>query len=252
MQPKKWYFVDDGFLDGSLNMARDRALFSALLSGELDGAVLRIYGFEEPAVTYGVRIKSPKNLEGYITCPRITGGGFVLHGRDLTYSVVARETDDLAFRRVSLSYERLHGAVRSAFSQLGYDVSCYHPDGAGFRNEDCFRSPVRGDLMWKGKKIAGGAQRRSRGCFLHQGSIELAPFLEEERDYVDFFERLKESILESFEFNLGVEFVIKYFDDFSVGKLLWKKSRISSNKFSPLSRPIRNTSWKPTALSSAL
>jgi lipoate-protein ligase A len=34
---------------------------------------------------------------------------------------------------------------------------------------------VESDLMWKGKKVAGGAQKRSDGVLLHHESIQLPP-----------------------------------------------------------------------------
>jgi lipoate-protein ligase A len=43
-----------------------------------------------------------------------------------------------------------------------------HPGYTGH----CFANPVRADVMIDGRKIAGAAQRRTRGGLLHQGSIQ--------------------------------------------------------------------------------
>jgi lipoate-protein ligase A len=40
--------------------------------------------------------------------------------------------------------------------------------------EQCFIAPVRNDLLANGRKIAGGAQRRTKRGLLHQGSIQVA------------------------------------------------------------------------------
>ncbi len=41
------------------------------------------------------------------------------------------------------------------------------------KGSDCFDFPVESDLSWKGKKIAGGAQKRSEGVLLHHESISI-------------------------------------------------------------------------------
>ena len=51
-------------------------------------------------------------------------------------------------------------------------------DAAPKISDACFANPVRDDVMLLGRKIAGAAQRRTRGGFLHQGSIQL-PGLDE-------------------------------------------------------------------------
>ncbi len=47
------------------------------------------------------------------------------------------------------------------------------PTAASKISDACFANPVRDDVMLLGRKIAGAAQRRTRGGFLHQGSIQL-------------------------------------------------------------------------------
>jgi len=36
----------------------------------------------------------------------------------------------------------------------------------------CFVEPARYDVVWRGRKIAGAAQRRAKGSLLHQGSVQ--------------------------------------------------------------------------------
>ncbi len=40
------------------------------------------------------------------------------------------------------------------------------------RGKDCFLHPIATDLALNGKKIAGGAQKRSSGAMLHQESLQ--------------------------------------------------------------------------------
>ncbi len=49
-------------------------------------------------------------------------------------------------------------------------------------SDACFANPVRDDLIFRGRKIAGAAQRRTRGGFLHQGSIQLPDLSKAFRD----------------------------------------------------------------------
>jgi lipoate-protein ligase A len=37
----------------------------------------------------------------------------------------------------------------------------------------CFENPVAEDLLWRGRKVAGAGQRRTRHGLLHQGSLQL-------------------------------------------------------------------------------
>ena len=37
----------------------------------------------------------------------------------------------------------------------------------------CMAKPTKYDVMWQGRKIAGAAQRKTKGGFLHQGTISL-------------------------------------------------------------------------------
>jgi hypothetical protein len=69
----------------------------------------------------------------------------------------------------------------------------------------CFDEPVATDLLLGEQKIAGGAQRRRREGFLHQGSIQLPKGIS--------FEELRGKLLESFERKFGIA---------------WKRTKIES------------------------
>jgi len=109
-------------------------------------------------------------------CRRITGGGCVLHGRDLVFSLVARISSDLErLGSVRTSYEKIHESVKMGLERCGLDTGCYSRNDDLPKGSDCFDFPVESDLSWSGKKIAGGAQKRSEGVLLHHESILIPP-----------------------------------------------------------------------------
>jgi lipoate-protein ligase A len=126
-------------------------------------------------------------------CIRPTGGGLVEHGNDLIYSVIARRDSFPTFHQVRTSYLSFHEAVQEAFQKLGVETRLVRCDDFRRRRgrvTDCFNQPVATDVLFKGVKIAGGAQWRRGEAFLHQGSIQLTPGIS--------FEGLKEALIEAF------------------------------------------------------
>ncbi len=118
---------------------------------------------------------------------RMTGGGCVLHGRDLIFSLVARyagtgtpenslcdavqQGSPSPLSSVKTSYAEIHRGVKRGLQLCGLDPKFYSREDRLPKGKDCFDSPVESDLSWKGKKISGGAQKRSEGVLLHQESI---------------------------------------------------------------------------------
>jgi len=136
---------------------------------------LRFYGWRGPSVSFGYFGKfadiarETKNRE---FVRRWTGGGSVLHGQDLTYSLITPASNPASLRGPPLIYAAIHSAIRQALAADGRETELAM--AAGPKTSDaCFANPVRDDLIFRGRKIAGAAQRRTRGGFLHQGSIQL-------------------------------------------------------------------------------
>lgn len=163
-------------------MALDELLFQEQLR-ELQAPVLRFYHASEPWISAGYSFRRGEDLQKSSlvrenpkipVCRRLTGGGCVLHGQDLIFSLVARcssESDPL--NSVRTSYGKLHEGVKMAFGNLGVETNFYTAQDALPQGKDCFRYPVASDLSWRGRKIAGGAQKRSGGVLLHQESIQI-------------------------------------------------------------------------------
>ena len=168
----------------ALNMALDEVL----LAGLEGTAVLRCYRWSRPAVSFGCFGRVAAIRADYPDAEpvrRWTGGGTVEHGRDFTYTLLVPRALPLATLPASEGYRLIHDAVASALAAAGWigveaagatDVPPSHAAEAPPFLKPCFAHPVPHDLLAAGRKIAGGAQRRTRRGLLHQGSIQGAFF----------------------------------------------------------------------------
>jgi lipoate-protein ligase A len=153
----------------ALNMAIDETL---LETAEIP--TIRFYKWDHPALSFGYFGKfadvADQGAERDLV-RRWTGGGIVLHGDDLTYSIVIPASEP-AFSESSISiYEKIHDALRAALAANGQSVELA-ANGAPRISDSCFANPVRADVLSNGRKIAGAAQRRARRALLQQGSIQ--------------------------------------------------------------------------------
>ncbi|HEY6070596.1 MAG TPA: hypothetical protein VIU85_04405 [Chthoniobacterales bacterium] len=170
----------------ALNMAIDEALLETA-----SAPTIRFYRWDHPALSFGYfgRLSDVEKEKRDIV-RRWTGGGIVLHGDDLTYSIVI-PASDAAFGESSMSiYEQVHRAIQITLGSQAKlatvaavsDRRDQNQSAIGDRRyNECFANPVKADVMIDGTKIAGAAQRRTRRGLLQQGSIQnidLAPDFE--------------------------------------------------------------------------
>jgi len=150
-------------------MAIDEALFETAAIPSL-----RFYRWDHAALSFGyfgkfgdvASYQAERDL-----VRRWTGGGIVLHGDDLTYSIVIPAEDE-AFSRSSMSiYESIHHAISESLSKSGQQAELASA-GLPKVSEACFANPVRADVLVNGQKVAGAAQRKTRAGLLQQGSIQ--------------------------------------------------------------------------------
>ena len=149
------------------NMAVDEALLRLCVSKP----VLRIYGWQEPAVSMGYfqSIQVVPAHRPFVR--RLTGGGLVDHAQDFTYTLIWPRQHELAKKGTTESYRLIHESIQSALSNYGL-ITDLVPTPSEEDSPDCFQKPVKFDLVdKKGKKIAGAAQRRTQTAVLHQGSL---------------------------------------------------------------------------------
>src|SRR5262249_8146713 len=102
---------------------------------------------------------------------RPTGGGIVPHDADWTYSLIF-PTGHAWYSLVAVeSYSRAHLWLQAAFARLGVPTELA-PQARKTETTQCFVGHDRFDLLWRGNKVAGAAQRRRRDGLLIQGSVQ--------------------------------------------------------------------------------
>ncbi len=170
-----WHILRSGAGAAACNMALDEALLEA--APRMGKPVLRFYEWTEPAATFGYFQKHAEVAHWTKLRPLIrrpTGGGLVLHDADWTYSLIFPTNHPWYSLKAVVSYQRLHQWLGAAFGRLGVATelaSSARREGPG----QCFVGAEQFDLLWKGRKIAGAAQRRTRNGLLIQGSVQPMP-----------------------------------------------------------------------------
>jgi len=169
-------------------MAMDEILFRQMVDStsprEELKPVLRFYYASEPWISVGYAYSGWKNAEcnpkagneaprtDIPVCRRITGGGRVVHGKDLMFTLIAPKGAHGSFRSVKESYAKIHECVKAALEQTGRKPSFFKDEELPL-GKDCFLFPIASDLALDGEKIAGGGQKRSMGILMHQESIQM-------------------------------------------------------------------------------
>jgi len=176
-----WRLLDTGLNDGATNMAIDEAI----LTGVIDGTsppTLRFYGWSPPCVSigYAQSLRDEIDLDacarqGYGLVRRPTGGRAVLHIDELTYSVVAPQTEPRVAGDILTSYRRLSRGLIAGLRLLGCDVvqAGMQQPGQG-KSAACFDLPSHYEVTALGRKLIGSAQVRRKGVVLQHGAIPLS------------------------------------------------------------------------------
>lgn len=156
-------------------MALDEALLEAM--PRLGTPVLRFYSWTEPAASFGYfqryfEVEQMTALRPLVRRP--TAGGLVPHDADWTYSLAFPTVHEWYSLTAIQSYERVHQWIQSAFEKLGV-ATVLAPDRLKAKAGQCFVGYEKSDLLWRGRKIAGAAQRRTRDGLLIQGSVQPPP-----------------------------------------------------------------------------
>lgn len=190
----------DGKRSATMNMAVDEALMLAQRAADAV-PTLRFYGWTEPAWTVGYFQDAAaigRQRRAHVV-RRLTGGGAVRHGKDLTFSLCLRRPSVFFTGNVKDSYLKINGALiaglRASYPSIDYADCKKIPSGRGGERV-CFESPSCYDLMLNGKKVVGASQRRSGSALLHQSTVFLG-------DAADALARL---IVDGFEKKWGLKF----------------------------------------------
>lgn len=161
----------------------EHLLLRAINANEL---AIRIYSWDTPTISLGYFQDSAEFLATgrFPTLPvvqRLSGGGAILHDREITYSISVPAMHPLIVDPVRL-YETAHAGIIRAFEPAGVHLV---PRGENHKHVQepflCFSRGDRNDLVLDGVKVVGSAQRRRKGAILQHGSIllEASPHAEE-------------------------------------------------------------------------
>lgn len=178
--PRPLFVFRDGPQDGPTNMARDEHL---LHEEAVRPAALRLYAWSPPTLSLGYFqryadvARLPAEVRGLAVVRRPTGGGAILHDREITYCLVVDDTLAVGRQAPAALYRLVHAAWRDALA-ADLPAVAIAPDSFPFPTPRggpffCFQKPARTDLVVGGDKLAGSAQRRIPGRVLQHGSLLL-------------------------------------------------------------------------------
>jgi lipoate-protein ligase A len=156
--------IRSGPLPPALNLALDEAL---LRSGT---ETLRLYAWDPPGFSLGFfqRAAEFEPPPAYVLVRRPTGGGAIAHAGELTVAWIGRR------RRVDEAYAAMNAVVADAARALGVETEGGAGEPEAAPRGLCFDAHTRYDLLARGRKLFGSAQRRARDRFLLHGSLVLA------------------------------------------------------------------------------
>ena len=178
--PGELHIYRDPPLDGPTNMARDEHLMYA---NEARPAALRLYGWNPPTLSLGCFQRYadvaglPAPLCDWPVVRRPTGGGAIVHDREVTYCLSVDESTGWTRRPPADLYHLVHRLWRDAIAADGPALELA-PDSLPFPSPRrgpffCFAKPGRTDLIVSGGKVLGSAQRRAAGRVMQHGSLLL-------------------------------------------------------------------------------
>jgi len=171
---------------GAWNMAVDEAILRNFAAAS-QAPVLRLYGWQPKALSLGRY--QPVSAVNLPLCQqhdidivrRMSGGGAVLHGDELTYSLVCTPQQLKLCGSVKDSFRLLTSFIISFYQQLGL-APAYAIDTAATvqrgRAAFCYAANEAYDILIADEKIGGNAQRRLRKLIFQHGSIPLGDYLQ--------------------------------------------------------------------------
>lgn len=163
---------------GAWNMAVDEHLLG--WTSATGCCCWRFYQWIEPTLSLGY-FQQHDERSGHVAsrdCPlvrRASGGGAILHDRELTYSLTVPSEHPLGRRR-QWTYEAIHRTLIAVLAKWGIQAELF---GASRPGEEisgdflCFNRRTSGDVVVADVKIAGSAQRRVADAVLQHGSVLL-------------------------------------------------------------------------------
>ncbi|WP_437201556.1 lipoate--protein ligase family protein [Planctomicrobium sp. SH664] len=155
-------------------MAVDESLLQAATGGI---ASLRFYQWASPTVSLGHfqanhAESTPARFRHLEVVRRLSGGGAILHDRELTYSCAIPATHSIA-RVPGTLYDEVHAAILETLAEFGVRARLRGAEAFADQSFLCFSRGDARDIVIGSQKIVGSAQRRRAGAILQHGSILL-------------------------------------------------------------------------------
>lgn len=147
--------------------------------------MLHLYDWNEPSATYGyfidpLKFLIPKASHSIRLARRPTGGGIIFHLTDLAFSMVIPSchhgyslntlenyafVNQILIKAIKTFLKNETTPELLPLESIPLDLPSRH---------FCMAKPTKFDVMLQGRKVGGGAQRKTKHGFLHQGTISIA------------------------------------------------------------------------------
>ena len=187
----KWQIVDTEVASAEENMRIDEELLQGLSKGS--PCILRFYRWSSPSATYGYFLNPLKHVKGemiedknsfksitqdFHLARRPTGGGMLFHLWDMTFSILIPADHPSYSVNTLENYAFVNQMVLKSIESFSSGLKPYLLKEDCLNQKECFpdfcmAKPILNDVMIEGLKVSGGAQRRTRNGFLHQGTISI-------------------------------------------------------------------------------
>jgi lipoate-protein ligase A len=205
-------------LDGFENMQKDHENFLRVEEG--GGPFFRIYLWKKSVISLGFH-QEPRDFPVDVV-KRPTGGGALLHGWDISFSVV--DVKEMWGKSPKKIYLRLMGLLKESLERLGLSLELSNYGGS-YREYFCIFQPTFGEITYKGKKLVACAMRMGkRGFLLHGSLFWTLDYLRAEQIIGIPSERLRDRMITFEELSVSWEELLKAVEDFFTRILLCKTS----------------------------
>ncbi len=199
-------FIIDPDRSAAFNMAADLHLMQKCEQNEL--MVVRFYTWKRPSITLGYMQKAYEVLDlerlkkhGGEWIRRPTGGRAVLHEEDITYSCIFSKTLQFMGSSIAQTYKIITSCLINGLKGAG--INCDAHDSYDELKEvkrevklPCFLAPNRDEVMVKGRKLVGSAQKRTQGAVLQHGSIPISAAYQKLPSFLNISESEKDRQVE--------------------------------------------------------
>ena len=180
-----WNVLDTGIATAQQNMAIDQDLLQNIKHG--DAGILHFYDWAGDSATHGYFIDPYTYLNQQAVhdkklnlARRPTGGGIIFHLFDMAFSFLIPVGHPGFSVNTLDNYAYVNNIVGEAVYCFSKGLANPVLQTSEFQPLDnsssnfCMANPTKYDVMVNGLKVGGGAQRRTKQGYLHQGSVSLA------------------------------------------------------------------------------